>query len=1425
MFELKEFLRNKGMDVSNIDEMAIRSDASILNMILKDNPSGFPYFIFDENAWNDENINLYFKNVKNIYSLLSGFRTSKAMLIALDCNRVDILTLFTADLINDEVENKYVEKCEQGLIKFIISTFCTSNILRKLLNKNLLHHASLMAKNSSIWTDDCVNLFCQKLDSYQGSLEPVDIMYLSQLHNNKIIYALLKNKYYDIVIYIDRNPSLLDDSCKQLLIDNLDDYLKTKNIIPNCLINNEYALYKRLIEHKLDYIGFFNEDAWSDKNLELFFKNNPQISNVPHGIQYSTKAFAFLLKNNYYHVLNFIYLKNVSDVIIKLYLEKCKEDNIEILPIALRTSDVLKQLIEHNLLYQASLMPKQFWNDELIDAFCKQVDNYQGTFSYFVLRELKTKNILQSFIKNKRYDMIGKIYDYGKDVWDEDVINMFIEHIPLYLNTFYSLPVGCYKSSAVLKKVLEIKKYRLLNDFKDETWTEENLYLYIQLMCQNNKVEILRNISEEKRLFLQAALYGTQNVYEFSTKEAYNNLLKYAKNMKDDSRHSKEYQAFAKFIYQTNSFSIYLLILSLIKNDFNNLNNYFNESGPTDILLAKLIYNKDYQVYCQKNNIDLLNNTDDVVLLQYLKITQKYPDIFKYIYIDQNNLNNYFDNDGPKKELIDCLFNNRAAAFLYNLNIDLKMLDSKRELILKKYASIDEAKLKEVFFNYCFKYLETIQEQDIDRIYLLLKQMENSNSSEIRHFKTTLAEQLLLLDNPEKRLNEIEDIFLKNNLPDVAKFFLTFKIMYPNYTYFSFDNNSTMCPTLKKCNDIAKDVVIFTKLLYAQLGSNNLALMNYIDSLVNSNQLYQDIISHKIDINNLNEEQRYLLDTFKNYLQMLYNSSLIGKKNGLIEINSLDDIKHVLALINPSNDESFNVPDRIVHMFCHNAGFDTVESIRKYSVEYLKKREEYHKRLSKQGNFILKKGNLVKGIGQFQYLDNTVKYGVRCREVLGDSAGSDRTQLDTDLAIIPDSYSDNYSAINATCAKGYGNTFLVFKVDERFNITRGDDMVDHPVRRNSSLIELFKTGVIGETHYGIGIAAAFSDVDYIVTKEYSKNMGLILAINGVYVPIVDMQGKLLFPYEEYTSIREKMNGLSHYGIDKYNLANDIVRDDLDPLVATLSNNDEDTSYKRSCILKALQNGINMVIKTSMDGDLTPGSIEILDTGSTGRGTNVPGDGDFDFIVRVDRSIMIHEEQLSALKKQLAHAIGREYEAGDFRFENVSIPGLDQPVDIDMSFIAKTNKMDYSTEMCIVDRLTTIKKQSPEQYDYVVANIIMAKKLFKQYGCYKPKHAGKGKAQGGLGGIGVENWILQNGGSLMQAANSFIECAKGKTFEEFKNSYPINDFGANHMAEKRGSFPYDNYIFNLDKNGYENILVALNDYVLGKVHFEEEEYQK
>jgi hypothetical protein len=108
---------------------------------------------------------------------------------------------------------------------------------------------------------------------------------------------------------------------------------------------------------------------------------------------------------------------------------------------------------------------------------------------------------------------------------------------------------------------------------------------------------------------------------------------------------------------------------------------------------------------------------------------------------------------------------------------------------------------------------------------------------------------------------------------------------------------------------------------------------------------------------------------------------------------------------------------------------------------------------------------------------------------------------------------------------------------------------------------------------------------------------------------------------------------------------------------------------------------------------------------------------------------------------------------------------------------------------------------------VIANIIFAKKFLKAAGCYKPDRGDT--PQGGLGGVGVENWVLQNGGSFLAAAREFMAVAdKCESFNEFKKQYAVWDFGENHM--KKGARQHDNFVAdNMSEAGYKKMKAALS----------------
>ena len=380
-----------------------------------------------------------------------------------------------------------------------------------------------------------------------------------------------------------------------------------------------------------------------------------------------------------------------------------------------------------------------------------------------------------------------------------------------------------------------------------------------------------------------------------------------------------------------------------------------------------------------------------------------------------------------------------------------------------------------------------------------------------------------------------------------------------------------------------------------------------------------------------------------------------------------------------------------------------------------------------------------------------------------------------------------------------------------------------------------------ETHWGVRIGFSFSDVDYILYKKkrninqyepydekgnvnyvselgYEKEKDDLPAIkfeiarNGVYIPVIDFSGKLIYTEQEYDNIRSKMQGLSYYGTDEYTISSNLKDEKVEQIANTISSIEQDNIKKHDAINKTIGEALSslgIILKDKIDHKLENGTVELIDTGSTGRNTNIAGKGDYDYIMRLDNSIMSNPDKLEEVREKLLQTLGEEHRSemvnGNFRFKEVKIPGLIEPVDIDISFIQKTDKMDYSSDEALKDRLQSIREQHPEDYKFVLANIIEAKTILKEGEVYK-------KQQGGISGVGIENWILQNGGSFQDAATSFMEASEGKSLEEFKETYQIWDFGENHYADEKGIYKHDNFISNLTEEGYTKMQQQLSNYL-------------
>ena len=441
-------------------------------------------------------------------------------------------------------------------------------------------------------------------------------------------------------------------------------------------------------------------------------------------------------------------------------------------------------------------------------------------------------------------------------------------------------------------------------------------------------------------------------------------------------------------------------------------------------------------------------------------------------------------------------------------------------------------------------------------------------------------------------------------------------------------------------------------------------------------------------------------------------------------------------------------------------------------------------------------------------------------------------------------------------------------------------------------LEIFATGADGDGHYGVRTGFGMNLVSFCVTDStlrdstpVSEVTKLEIALDGFYIPIVDRDSEeLIYTPDDYDKMREQMSGLSHYHTGDYKFAPDselelgeltldkeslsavsmsssssagddaqgassssITIPSTTTIISELPTSIAETDHKHEVINQTIKQAItnipelNLSYKDYLDGDLTENIVEMIDTGSTGRQTNAPGSGDFDYMARLDRSILNDPTKKQQITDALLAAFGKadeingtsnqidnldhnedgegEGEAGqvdnksrivngNLRLKQVSLDGLDEPVDIDITFAQKTNKVQYPTDAALADRLSNIKNQSETKYQQVLANIIYAKQFLKAAGAYKPRRSPEAKGIGGLGGVGIENWVLQHGGSFKQAARDFLAVADScSSFEDFCAHYPVWDYGENHKGIR--SKPHDNFVAdNMNPEGYERMKEAL-----------------
>lgn len=749
------------------------------------------------------------------------------------------------------------------------------------------------------------------------------------------------------------------------------------------------------------------------------------------------------------------------------------------------------------------------------------------------------------------------------------------------------------------------------------------------------------------------------------------------------------------------------------------------------------------------------------------------------------------------------------------------------------------------FGEYISKNAKQITYDNIKIIIKILYKFEYSNSLELSSFKETMVPLIINQNDPLKAYEKIENLFLKNNIPMFGKVFLCFKILYPELKEFDFKNdkispllaNPTQSSQMAVVNKNASlnDIrfqIIFNDLLRIAMRSNNRSLREYISNIEYGNKLFWEIKNGLINYNDLDNKSQKVLDDFLQHLEALWER--ISKSQfSLKDLSFKEKLEFFCQKFNPT--KKYELPDRIIRMFAYQAGISNFQQFKDIMINSIKEREQISKdrskALSNGEKFQLKSGDFIRGIGEIGAIESILNNGNVCNEYLGTFTGtsdSDATPLDTDWSLITKDAENIYEQVSETVTGfGFGAIYYVIKSDNpNMKITRNSEGEIVNATYEPDKIEMFRTCF--SDHFGARTGIATSDVDYILINERvlsEQDISILkneIVKNGFYIPVVDMSGSLVFSAADYDKLKEKMCGLSYYGSNEYFLSEHEESKYVNDIKTMLSSNKKLTGEKSRLVYQAIKNAIEdiiideqghrMIARDKIGDDIVPGSIEVLETGSSVRGTNVPFDYDYDYVFRLDAEWLYDSEKNTYLINQICKGLNiNDVSGGDIRGAIATIPGIGE-VKLDITFVKKNDKVDYSTEMALQDRLDTIKNISPAMRDEVVANIILAKLLLKKAGCYS--HKRKSELQGGLGGVGVENWILQNGGTLESAAKSFLQAANGKTFDEFKKEYHIHDYGKNHMYEKNNVYPYDEFVSgNMNAEGYKKMCDILQRYLL------------
>jgi hypothetical protein len=782
----------------------------------------------------------------------------------------------------------------------------------------------------------------------------------------------------------------------------------------------------------------------------------------------------------------------------------------------------------------------------------------------------------------------------------------------------------------------------------------------------------------------------------------------------------------------------------------------------------------------------------------------------------------------------------------------LKGLSENGKVFWGEFVKIKDSAVRKSILPFYVDNEDITEEQAISYI-TIIQRINNSPSKELLQMKDNILSAICTkektLEEAEREYELIKQIFERNNSPLALLRSRVFESLHlrelvrtipDEYTSQEFTNillnpdlteegkGRVFSDLLKKdLLNIAKDSVDENFYNFLSSLRDGMEALTFYDQFIQQGYTDEEVLSA------LGEEEReYLaksLDIF------FVASEEISTKEEISE--RIDELRHFLG-INKGETLSTGVYNTYIDPILDSPTGFLYKDIGTILEEMSSIKEETHLRgleyASGKRKIEIVDGDHVKRVDS---IEGAINEGFLAKYFLG--MERDGTPFDTDTirAQDVDSADPFLETLRENVADtGFGGIILVIKNRGQFKNPNGEKR-NYPNPR--AQYELIQASYYQGRNYGIRTGFASTEIDFICfdeeifdrtskklrdrgrDRDRDRDLQLLkfhIASKGIYIPIINAKGEIIYTPEEFEEQRETFAGVPGLSGKSFG-----VKMKTTKITSTLEKMTEGLSEDREKVARIsthIQDSIEAEIKarnlifedsrTGLEG------LRIEHIGSTSRLTHVIGSSDFDFSILLDRNQLIHLS--TPEREQLINDIigrigvlehpGETYNMGEDTLQRTgSKVKLEsgEIIEFDLAVTDKRGNLDGSnSHEFVIDRLNSIKENLGEEaYEFVVANILYAKKFLKKNQCYKKRQ------EGGMGGIGIENWILQHHGNFEEATDAFLSAARNPDgtyadFGTFKGRYTVFDPGKDIRTGLHDNFITDN----MTKEGYEKMLSAL-----------------